>query len=115
MTEQPQPPPGVQKRRYPHVYYRRERRPAPRALGWIDDDDADYGYDPRDLPDPRDRDRGDEPPDEVLAAGSANRIGKWLLVIIMILIVVSMIAADLNGIIAPPDVVPTPTRPISPV
>ncbi|MGQ9910519.1 MAG: hypothetical protein ACUVS2_16960 [Candidatus Flexifilum sp.] len=115
MTEQPQPASGAPKRRYPHVYYRRERRAAPRPLDWIDDADADFGYDPRDLPDPRDRDRGDEPPDDALAASGANRVWKWLLVIVMILIVVSMIAADLSGIIAPPDVLPTPTRPISPV
>ncbi|MCS7069926.1 MAG: hypothetical protein NZM00_00355, partial [Anaerolinea sp.] len=99
MTDPPQPAPSARKRRYPHVYYRRERRPAPPVFDWIDDGDDYYGYDPRDLPDPRDVDRGDEPPDDALPASGSNAIWKWLLVIIMILIVVSMIAADLNGII----------------
>lgn len=120
MSEQPTP--AAPKRRYPHVYYPRARRPEPqsRLIDPYEEDDG-YGHyyygvdDPRDLPDPRDMDRGDEPPDEALPSGGAASIWKWLLVIIMILVVVSMIAADLGGIVTPPDIIPTPTRPIIPL
>lgn len=119
-----QPTPSAPKRRYPHVYYPRERRDAePSRRRLIDPYEEDDGYghyyygvdDPRDLPDPRDMDRGDEPPDDAVTSGGASTIWKWLLVIIMILVVVSMIAADLSGIVTPPDIIPTPTRPIIPL
>lgn len=122
MTDQPPvtPPgestgePATPRRRYPHLYYRRERRISTAPVYYDEDDYALYDYgavSARDLPDPADMDRGDEPADGPSPA--PNPLWKWFLIAIMILIVVSMIAADLQGVIAPPDILPTPTRPLN--